>query len=149
MLNQNIVTAIAREYADLGIWVGGGNLPEIVAQIKIQGVFAHFLQMHKMGAFAKTQQGFNQADRQHFVHDADKQPNMRVFYWQFIQILWLDVFKIYEQVFHGFNSVDRAFNDRRFSIGCCLSGINARPTYYPFRRPLPPPPIPATPETRH
>jgi len=49
-----------------------------------------------MGALAETQQGFHQTDGQHFVLYAYKQPNMDAVSRQVIQVLRLDVFKVYE-----------------------------------------------------
>ena len=68
MFDQDIISAVARKYADLGFGVGGGNLSEIIGQVKIQCVFTRFLQLDKMGAFAETQQGFHQTDRKRFVY---------------------------------------------------------------------------------
>ena len=68
MFDQDIISAVARKYADSGFGVGGGNLSEIIGQVKIQCVFTRFLQLDKMGAFAETQQGFHQTDRKRFVY---------------------------------------------------------------------------------
>ena len=96
MFDQDIISTVARKYADLGFGVGGGNLSEIIGQVKIQCVFTRFLQLDKMGALAETQQGFHQTDGQHFVLYAYKQPNMDAVSRQVIQVLRLDVFKVYE-----------------------------------------------------